>query len=165
MRNFLPKSLDSRSTQVHANFFWRTLSVTKTHRPTNNVIRTFTVVVYNRSKKLNHAFVIWVFWIIICLCHVAQIILKIWSFEIFPFLSNLSNRLQTESASTSATLKNLQFSSSSAMLSTISTSESLIVSVSLVWDDISSGSDWKCNSWRELSISESNKLRNNKSHK
>ena len=165
MRNFLPKSLDSRSTQVHANFFWRTLSVTKTHRPTNNVIRTFTAVVYNRSKKLNYVFVIWVFWIIICLCHVAQTILKIWSFEIFPFLINLSNRLQTESASTSATHKNLQFSSNSAMLSTISTSESLIVSVSLVWDDISSGSDWKSNSWRELSISDSNKLRNNKSYK
>ena len=60
MRIFLPKSLDSRLSQVHVNFFWRTLSVTKTHPPTNNVIRTYTAVVYNRSKKLNHVFVKWV---------------------------------------------------------------------------------------------------------
>ena len=31
---------------------------------------------YNRSKKINHVFVIWVFWIIIYLYHVVQIFVR-----------------------------------------------------------------------------------------
>ena len=164
MRNFLPKDLNSRPTQVHASFVWRTL-LPKPIGPRTMLFLLSLSWCIIEAKKLNHVFVQWVFWIIIYLCHVVQIFVKIWSFEIFPFLFNLSNRLQTGSASTSATHKNLQFSSNSAMLSAISTSESHIVSVSLIWDYVSSGSDWKSDSWRELSISESNNLRNSKSDK
>ena len=59
----MPKSLNSRSTQVHANFFWRTLSATNDPKTTLYVLSLPWCTI--EARKLNHIFVILVFWITI----------------------------------------------------------------------------------------------------
>ena len=150
MRIFLPKSLDSRLSQVHVNFFWRTLSVTKTHPPTNNVIRTYTAVVYNRSKKLNHVFVKWVNRNVFVSCCL-DICKKSGLSRYFRFGLIYPTVYKQDQSRHQPHIKPPIFVKFGYIFA-ISNWESHIVSVSLIRDNTSSGSDWKSDSWRELSI-------------